>query len=431
MSKKKKLLFICISVFLFTACSEEDQLSDMIDFAEERYEEEQKAEVENPLAGMDKNEKVLYILHETYPDHSFTAIDPVTDSTDSGIYADENGLEFEVDRIYEISSYQIGMYDDYIYKTLMEQDFLNKAIEVAEKYGYELEFDDYHKSISFKVNMSNTSYEQILTTVKEILTLPTYVPESNFTGTGSGFSTGEINYYTVASMEGVSVDLILDEAIGYSSDALLYFPFNYVEEYQDEQLIDYIEQAYYVMYQFSSLDIAYKLDAILDLDNEIIDVESIDADTEEIVRSNMAYNIPKVFEVDSSPFGSGVTYYHPEKVELIFNDKISAKLNTIEVSYAMHDYDLSEKQMFLQAMEKDIKSQIGNRSDVKFVSIEEYPDSEHTVIKVQLNEPFGAISKHYYIMGDRMFALVEQTTFSEEEYYDEVTVKLIKSFKWE
>ncbi len=47
-----------------------------------------------------------------------------------------------------------------------------------------------------------------------------------------------------------------------------------------------------------------------------------------------------------------------------------------------------------------------------------------------LKEMFGATTKQYYIMGDGMFAVLDQTFFNEQEYYDEVAAYIIDSFSW-
>ncbi len=55
---------------------------DMVDFALDRLSDRNEALENNPTAGLDKNERVLYILHETYPEHTFYAVEPVENFTD-------------------------------------------------------------------------------------------------------------------------------------------------------------------------------------------------------------------------------------------------------------------------------------------------------------------------------------------------------------
>ncbi len=431
--KKLKVVIIIILMLCFTACSSAQNLLDMASFALERYEENETAMESNPLAGMDKNEKVLYILHESYPGHTFTAVTPAENFTDCGIYADENGLEFEVDSIYSLASYQIGMYDDYMYETLMAQDVLKKVQTILDKYGYEMDFSEENRHLSFTINITDyaATPEDILTVVKEINALDIYVPTYNFIGDSTGFSTGEINFYTLSEMSNIYIDLHLEQHIRSVSDAILRIPFGNNMTYTDDELLSYITSCYYVTTKYSNLNIIYRRDAYTNWENEHEGTEIYNG--QYLVRKRyMTYDTPENFTI--SPFDnidSGITYYNSQYSPSYIDDRVNGLKNDIEVGIAYYEYNVFDEEEFLLDLKQDIAEQIGNRTDVELVSVEKYPNEKHVIYKVEIKEPFESLSKQYYVMGDGMFVVVEQTTFTHEEYHDGITNEILESFEWE
>ncbi len=435
---KIKIIFICLIMSLLSSCSNGNEYGvlDMLDFALDRLSDRSEALENNPMAGLDKNERVLFILHETYPEHTFYAVEPVETFTDSGVYEDENGLQFEVDSIYNPNSYQMGIYDDYLYETLMAQGILEKVEDIISKYGYEMDFSEDNRHLSFEVDITGlaTKPEDILAVIKEINALDIYTPTCIFISDTSGFSTGEINFYSLSKMESFNVDLKINQEKMMVSDAIIAIPFGSNMHYTDEDLLEYIMSAYWLSVKHSDLNIMYQPEAYIDIEDDMQGFEVVDENTNKRIRRYMTYEIPASFKFGRFEVtDNGDDYYDPEHsdVHVANHFRFNGMLNEIEISSAMYEFRLTEKEEFRADIEADINKQIGQREDVEFVSIEEFPDEDHVVYKVELKEMFGATTNQYYIMGDGMFALLDQTYFNEQEYYDEVAANIIKSFSWQ
>ena len=152
------ILLLCISL---SGCSELAKLvSDM-------------NSEDNPLSGKNTDERIIMCLQQTYPEHTFSIVTPFDKDADCGVYSDENGVEFSVSKIIYNNTYHFGCSDDYLKTLLEEQGYIEHIAEITEKYHLRLRYDDENEILN-SVDVPKVKLPEEL-----------------------GFSTGEVNYYTL------------------------------------------------------------------------------------------------------------------------------------------------------------------------------------------------------------------------------------------
>lgn len=152
---------------------------------------------DNPLSGKDTNERIVMCLEETYPEHEFSVVESFDKTADKGVFCDENGIEFSVHTLLYDNIYHFGCEDDYLAVLLKERSYFDELAAITEKYGYIADIDYVNESVWIEPAVSNTvdlDFVQYASMVHEILnaveTPRVIFPEE------TGFSTGEVNYYT-------------------------------------------------------------------------------------------------------------------------------------------------------------------------------------------------------------------------------------------
>ena len=173
------ILLLCISL---SGCSELAKLvSDM-------------NSEDNPLSGKNTDERIIMCLQQTYPEHTFSIVTPFDKDADCGVYSDENGVEFSVSKIIYNNTYHFGCSDDYLKTLLEEQGYIEHITEITEKYHLRLRYDDENETVGLAADEGNTisEYAAAISEILNSVDVPKVkLPEK------LGFSTGEVNYYTL------------------------------------------------------------------------------------------------------------------------------------------------------------------------------------------------------------------------------------------
>lgn len=189
MRRRKMVLIVPIICALLAGCSGIFDLSQIYKSAD------------NPLSGKDTDERVIMSLEKNYPEHKFSVVESFDKTKDRGIFEDEDGLEFEVHDLLYDNTYHFGCKDDYLAVILREQNFVERALDIASKCGYLFEYDEENEIISVSPADEKKyahDFDQYAELVSEILN--TFdVPEVLFPKE-QGFSTGEVNYFSSPCM---------------------------------------------------------------------------------------------------------------------------------------------------------------------------------------------------------------------------------------
>ena len=173
------ILLLCISL---SGCSELAKLvSDM-------------NSEDNPLSGKNTDERIIMCLQQTYPEHTFSIVTPFDKDADCGEYSDVNGVKFNVSRIIYNNTYHFACSDDYLKTLLEEQGYIERITEITEKYHLRLRYDDVNETVGLAADEENTisEYAAAISEILNSVDVPRVkLPEEQ------GFSTGEVNYYTL------------------------------------------------------------------------------------------------------------------------------------------------------------------------------------------------------------------------------------------
>lgn len=173
------ILLLCISL---SGCSELAKLvSDM-------------NSEDNPLSGKNTDERIIMCLQQTYPEHTFSIVTPFDKDADCGEYSDENGVKFSVSKIIYNNTYHFACSDDYLKTLLEEQGYIERITEITEKYHLRLRYDDVNETVGLEADEENTisEYAAAISEILSSVDVPRVkLPEEQ------GFSTGEVNYYTL------------------------------------------------------------------------------------------------------------------------------------------------------------------------------------------------------------------------------------------
>lgn len=133
-------------------------------------------------------------LQQTYPEHTFSIVTPFDKDADCGIYSDENGVEFSVSKIIYNNTYHFGCSDNYLKTLLEEQGYIERITEITEQYHLRLRYDDVNEIVGLAAGEENTisEYAAAISEILNSVDVPKVkLPEE------LGFSTGEVNYYTL------------------------------------------------------------------------------------------------------------------------------------------------------------------------------------------------------------------------------------------
>lgn len=242
---KRILLFLSMTVFMLslTGCGILETGQTMV----KTWIETIETRATSPLRGKSTEERILMALEEAYPENDFTIVEPYEDHGDDyyAVCADENGLEFRVDTVGYDNTYHFDCSDAYLQEVLVEQGFVEKAIQIANDNGYEVEYDSQQDYIDIIINISNGDIDlnNAAQTILSILNSPKSIPEHLTPDTG--FSTGEVHFYTRHKFDGIGYIMVSDSKDVYLSGG--YIRFNerdYPKEGLIKQMNTELQQAY-------------------------------------------------------------------------------------------------------------------------------------------------------------------------------------------
>lgn len=97
---------------------------------------------DNPLSGKNTDERIIMCLEEEYPEHDFVVVESFNKENDFGKFEDENGIEFTVHGLVYDNTYHFGCRNDYLKVLLESQDYLNKVSDIAEEYGFNVDYSE-------------------------------------------------------------------------------------------------------------------------------------------------------------------------------------------------------------------------------------------------------------------------------------------------
>ena len=136
---------------------------------------------DNPLSGKNTDERIIMCLKEN----------------DFGKFEDENGIEFTVHGLVYDNTYHFGCRNDYLKVLLESQDYLNKVSDIAEEYGFNVDYSEETIGIEGDENKdSSDSIVRISEMIQKILN-SVDTPQIMYPKEAGSFSTGEINYYSI------------------------------------------------------------------------------------------------------------------------------------------------------------------------------------------------------------------------------------------
>ena len=151
----------------------------------------------NPLSGKNTDERIIMCLEEEYPEHDFVVVESFNKENDFGKFEDENGIEFTVHGLVYDNTYHFGCRNDYLKVLLESQDYLNKVSDIAEEYGFNVDYSEETIGIEGDENKdSSDSIVRISEMIQKILN-SVDTPQIMYPKEAGSFSTGEINYYSI------------------------------------------------------------------------------------------------------------------------------------------------------------------------------------------------------------------------------------------
>ena len=167
---------------------------------------------DNPLSGKDTDERIMMCLETTYPEHTFSVVEPFDKKANKGIFCDENGTAFSVHNLLYDNVYHFGCENDYLAVLLKQQNYFDTLSNITEQYGYVLDIDYVNESVWIEPtnrNAEHPDFSQYACMVHEILN-SVKIPQVSCPE-DTGFSTGEVNYYTTPCFGLVMCEISYDD----------------------------------------------------------------------------------------------------------------------------------------------------------------------------------------------------------------------------
>ena len=222
------LVGICLSV---TACSPVENLFDIMNWITDN---------DNPLSGKSTDERIIMSLEDTYPEHTFSAINSFDNDKGEGLFSDEKGIKFRVHNLIYNNTYHFGCRDEYLSTILKNEDFFEKTKKVVEeKYGQKLVYNKNNMSIDIIYDDNNQiTTDEISQLVQEVLNIVD-TPKVKYPADRE-FSTNVVNYYTLPAL-GVLQCYIEKNEIGETE--LFYFSDKSMEQSVIKEKIDKLYQS--------------------------------------------------------------------------------------------------------------------------------------------------------------------------------------------
>ena len=162
-----------------------------------------KSDKDNLLKGKDTDERIVMCLEKTYPEHQFKTIESFDMKNNQGIYSDENGIKFRVTNLTFNNRYHFGCRDEYLFTLLVQQNYFESAKKILKE--YDLSIVEEELGISTQIELKDdTDISIIAQMIHEVLNCVD-IPKVIFPKE-QGFSTGQVNYYSVPKWDIVRCD---------------------------------------------------------------------------------------------------------------------------------------------------------------------------------------------------------------------------------
>ena len=152
---------------------------------------------DNPLSGKNTDERIIMCLEEEYPEHDFVVVKSFNKENDSGKFEDENGTEFKVHGLVYDNTYHFGCRNDYLKVLLEKQDYLNEVSDIAEEYGFNVDYSE--ETIGIEGDGKENSSDLIVRISEMVQKILNSVetPQITYPKEAGSFSTGKINFYSI------------------------------------------------------------------------------------------------------------------------------------------------------------------------------------------------------------------------------------------
>ena len=149
-----------------------------------------------------------------------------------------------------------------------------------------------------------------------------------------------------------------------------------------------------------------------------------DTEAEKYIKSNYgSFELPKGLEKNKEHSTRIKQFYVLEE------DKEKSKPNNISINGGTTPYSKDNHMAFRQ----DVLKQIGNQSAGRVVNINGNRTNTKNgdTLYIFTMKESGSTTTQYYIVGDKKYFLVHETTFDDDtEKIDQKTKEIVDSFKW-
>jgi len=353
-------------------------------------------------------------LELRYPEHQFTIIEPFDRETESGIYADESGREFEVHNLLYNNSKHFGCYDEYLSTILREQDFEKKALQIGVQYGQRIEVDSSIISIDFWIEDILEGRLSLKEAAEIILEILNCVDTPKVTRLEEeGFSTNEINYYTKPVWGGV--------VFGFENRGDTLGVGYHIRFCEKDESVEKIE------IKLSNIfNQIYEHEEYADL-KESGDTEYIAPEYENggSVSTNYGdYVLPKGWCINEE--NSTESFNVHTKEDVIFQEETSYFIIESETNlYTREEHELFKQSILSQLLQDDNLPE-----DANIEVISSTTENGNIVYSFRIGISSKERMTLNYVVGDRRHCLIKEVVYQGGGYTFDAAQYVINSFVW-
>lgn len=359
----------------------------------------------NPLYGKTTDDRIIMCLEKAYPEHLFHMVKSYDDSIREGVFADENGVEFKVTKVFINNLYHFGCKDQYLYVLLEEQEYLKKVEEIMKK--NDLPFEGII-SPSTKVMLDEKLDKQELASiVLEVLNC-VEVPEVIWPY-DTTFSTREVNYYTQPKWGTFSIDF---------EDCSRGITFSVVFHFEDKELtVDEI---------VARMDEEIKM---VEEEYPVIYGAEIKGSQEEIQEertqiSSGSYLLPSNWS-ENKELSTEELYVYTE------NGKYPSEEDSyFIVACRTNPYEASQHEIFRTAILSQLSSNM-NIPEGSSINVTGFTSEQGiTVYSFEIAMSKNEVMTMHYIIGEKQHCLIQEINYNNSEACSSAVQELVNSFLW-
>ena len=388
--KKIFVSLILIHLFFLTSCGNSES-------------------IDNPLTGKNTDERIIMCLEDTYPEHRFHVITSFDKKKNEGIFADENQIEFKVTNVTYDNIYHFGCRDEYLYTLLNQQDYVKKVDEILSSYGLKLEQGEGSPSTIIQIsdNMSTSQLADMVLEVLNCVDIPSVVfPKEQ------GFSTGEVNYYSVPRW-GIFVCDFEDVSLNVMTGTLFYFE---DKNQPSSNLAERMEQTIVEMQERNA---------------EIGNYESVeDSNSLDECQGN---NV-------TTDFGSYIIQAGWSENELLsVNNQLvytqsggeqQKETSYFVVAFRTNPYEESQHEIFRQEIIRQLNENDNIPQGANIEATGTKTQHEDIVYSFEVSLSDDEIMRIHYIVGNKQHCVIQEMDYNNSEECTSAVEQMIKSFIW-